>query len=86
MGGLSSMWRTRGIGIPARELPRIFERYYRVDSGLRRSTAGAGLGLFLINAIVEAHQGEVWVRSDAKKGTTAFVALPVDEMNEQGSS
>ena len=68
-----------GIGIPARELPRIFERYYRVDSGLRRTTAGAGLGLFLINAIIEAHHGEVWVRSDVNKGTTVFVALPVEE-------
>ena len=72
-----------GIGIPARELPRIFERYYRVDSGLRRSTAGAGLGLFLINAIVEAHQGEVWVRSDVNQGTTVFVALPAEEKRDE---
>ena len=68
-----------GIGIPARDLPRIFDRYYRVDSGPRRSTAGVGLGLFLINAIVEAHQGEIWVHSEVNKGTTVFVALPVDE-------
>jgi len=74
-----------GIGIPARELPRIFERYYRVDSGLRRTTAGAGLGLFLINAIVEAHQGEVWVRSDVNKGTTVFVALPAEATGKNGS-
>ena len=38
----------QGIGIPARELPHIFDRYYRVDSTLRRKTAGAGLGLFLV--------------------------------------
>ena len=69
-----------GIGIPARELPRIFERYYRVDSGLRRRTAGVGLGLFLSKAIVEAHHGEIWVRSDVNKGTTVFVALPVDDI------
>ena len=68
-----------GIGIPAKDLPRIFDRYYRVDSGLRRRTAGVGLGLFLINAIVEAHQGEIWVHSEANKGTTVFVALPVSE-------
>lgn len=72
-----------GIGIPAKDLPRIFQRYYRVDSGLRRSTAGVGLGLFLVNAIVEAHQGEIWVRSEVNKGTTVFVALPVDEENEE---
>ena len=74
-----------GIGIPAKDLPRIFDRYYRVDSGLRRSTAGVGLGLFLINAIVEAHQGEIWVHSEANKGTTVFVALPVEERSEYGS-
>ena len=68
-----------GIGIPARELPNVFDRYYRVDSGLSRTTAGVGLGLFLSKAIIEAHQGEIWVRSEVKKGTTVFVALPVDE-------
>ena len=53
----------QGIGIPHHELPHIFERYYRVDSSLRRSTAGAGLGLFLSKAIVEAHGGEIWARA-----------------------
>lgn len=72
-----------GIGIPAKDLPRIFDRYYRVDSGLRRRTAGVGLGLFLTNAIVEAHEGEIWVRSDVNKGTTVFVALPINERSEE---
>ncbi len=72
-----------GIGIPAKDLPRIFDRYYRVDSGLRRRTSGVGLGLFLINAIVEAHQGEIWVHSEVNKGTTVFVALPMDERCER---
>ncbi len=75
-----------GIGIPTKDLPRIFDRYYRVDSGLRRRTAGVGLGLFLINAIVEAHQGEIWVRSEVDKGTTVFVALPVDEKRAGGEN
>jgi len=68
-----------GIGIPEEELPRIFDRFYRVDSSLRRRTAGVGLGLFLINAIVEAHHGEIWVRSELHKGTTFSVALPIDD-------
>lgn len=72
-----------GIGIPEAELPKIFERFYRVDSGLRRSTAGVGIGLFLINAIVEAHEGEIWVRSELNKGTTFFVALPVDDQSDE---
>lgn len=68
----------QGVGIPQDELPHIFERFYRVDSSLRRSTAGAGLGLFLTKAIVEAHGGQIWVRSEANRGTTFFVALPVE--------
>ena len=67
----------QGIGIPQHELPFIFERYYRVDSGLRRSTAGAGLGLYLSKVIVEAHNGQIWVRSEPNKGTTFFVGIPV---------
>ncbi len=69
-----------GIGIPETELSKIFDRFYRVDSGLRRSTAGVGLGLFLIHAIVEAHGGEIWVHSKPNKGTTFFVALPLEEV------
>lgn len=67
-----------GVGIPQHELPHIFERFYRVDSSLRRGTAGTGLGLFLCKAIVEAHNGRIWARSEEGKGTTFFVALPVD--------
>lgn len=68
----------QGIGIPVHELPHIFERFYRVDSTLRRSTAGAGLGLYLSKAIVEAHGGQIWAHSEANKGTTFFVALAAE--------
>ncbi len=67
----------QGIGIPAEELPQVFERFYRVDSSLRRSTAGTGLGLFLCKAITEAHGGDMWVRSQPDQGSTFFVALPI---------
>ncbi|RIK56103.1 MAG: histidine kinase [Chloroflexi bacterium] len=67
----------QGIGIPQEELNHIFDRFYRVDSSLRRSTSGAGLGLFLTKAIVEAHGGQIWARSEAGRGTTFFIALPV---------
>ncbi|MCC6169821.1 MAG: GAF domain-containing protein [Caldilineaceae bacterium] len=67
----------QGIGIPQEELNHIFERFYRVDSSLRRSTSGAGLGLFLTKAIVEAHGGQIWARSESGRGTTFFIALPV---------
>jgi hypothetical protein len=68
----------QGIGIPASDLSHVFDRYYRVDSSLRRTTAGAGLGLYLAKAIVDAHGGRIWATSDPGKGTTFFVALPVD--------
>ena len=73
-----------GVGIPEEELPKIFDRFYRVDSGLRRRTAGVGLGLFLVNAIVEAHHGEIWVRSELYKGTTFSVALPIEDVQGDG--
>jgi len=69
----------QGIGIPAEDLAKIFDRFYRVDSTLRRSTAGAGLGLFLAKAIIEAHGGEIWVRSEPGKGTTFFMGLPLEQ-------
>jgi signal transduction histidine kinase len=73
-----------GVGIPPEEVPYIFDRYYRVDSSLRRSTAGAGLGLFLSKAVVDAHGGVIWARSEPGKGTTVFVALPLDPRTAPG--
>ncbi|HSN76125.1 MAG TPA: ATP-binding protein [Anaerolineae bacterium] len=66
----------QGIGIPADEQGRLFDSFYRVDSGLRRQTKGTGLGLYLCKAIVEAHDGRIWVRSELGKGTTFFFVLP----------
>lgn len=71
-----------GIGIPQEELAHIFGRFYRVDSSLRRGTAGAGLGLFLSREIVEAHYGQIWARSMPENGTTFFFALPIDEVEQ----
>jgi PAS domain S-box-containing protein len=76
----------QGIGIPAEDLSKIFDRFYRVDSSLRRSTAGAGLGLYLAKAIVEAHTGQIWARSEAGKGTTFFIALPVEQGEQSAIS
>jgi len=69
----------QGIGIPDEEQGRLFQRFYRVDSSLRRKTQGAGLGLYLCRSIVEAHGGRIWLRSEPGKGTTVFFALPVGE-------
>lgn len=69
----------QGIGIPPDEQGKLFQRFYRVDSSLRRTTQGAGLGLFLCRNIVEAHGGRIWLRSEPGKGTTIFFSLPVEE-------
>jgi len=66
-----------GIGIPEEEQEAIFESFYRVDSSLRRSTQGAGLGLFLVRAIVRAMGGDVWVESEPGHGSTFIFTLPV---------
>jgi PAS domain S-box-containing protein len=66
----------QGIGIPADDQGRLFDSFYRVDSGLRRQTKGTGLGLYLCKAIVEAHDGRIWVRSEPGQGSTFFFALP----------
>jgi two-component system phosphate regulon sensor histidine kinase PhoR len=66
-----------GEGIPASELPRVFERFYRVDKARARQTGGTGLGLAIVRHIAEAHGGAVLVDSELGRGTTFTVSLPV---------
>jgi len=66
-----------GLGIPLDKQSRLFEPFYRVDSGLGRRTQGVGLGLFLCKAIVEGHGGRIWVESAPGKGSTFRFTLPL---------
>ena len=66
----------QGIGIPAGEQERIFDRFYRVDGALSRRTQGAGLGLYLVKSVVEAHGGRIWVSSTPGQGSTFVFTLP----------
>jgi signal transduction histidine kinase len=75
----------QGSGIPHEHLGRIFEKFYRVETGLTRKTQGTGLGLYICKSIVNSYGGEIWAESEAGKGTTFFVQLQVWrvlEMNE----
>jgi two-component system phosphate regulon sensor histidine kinase PhoR len=66
-----------GEGIPAGELPRVFERFYRVDKARARQTGGTGLGLAIVRHIAEAHGGAVRVDSELGRGSTFTVTLPM---------
>jgi signal transduction histidine kinase len=68
----------RGRGIPASEHERIFERFYRLGSELRRETQGVGIGLSIVKHIVEAHGGRVIVESDVGKGSRFTIELPAN--------
>jgi len=67
----------QGEGIPPEEQERIFERFYRIDNRLRRTTQGAGLGLYLSRAIIEAHGGTIRVESQVGRGSRFIFTLPL---------
>jgi two-component system phosphate regulon sensor histidine kinase PhoR len=64
-----------GIGIPPKDLPRIFERFYRVDTARSREQGGTGLGLAIVKHIIQQHGGSVAVESTPGKGSTFSVFL-----------
>ncbi len=71
-----------GAGIPLRDQQRVFDRFKRVEGDVTRDTAGAGLGLYICQAIVRAHNGQIWVESELGKGSTFAFALPRAERAE----
>lgn len=65
-----------GVGIPDKDLPRIFERFYRVDKAHSRELGGTGLGLSIVKHIVQSHGGDVWVKSALGEGSTFSFTIP----------
>ena len=67
-----------GIGIPAKDLAHIFERFYQVESHLTRKHGGMGLGLSVAKVMVEMHGGRIWAESVEGKGSNFTILLPVN--------
>lgn len=65
-----------GSGIPADDIPHLFQKFYRVDNSATRTIGGTGLGLFICRKIVELYKGRIWVESEMGKGSTFFINLP----------
>jgi two-component system phosphate regulon sensor histidine kinase PhoR len=64
-----------GIGIEAKFIPRLFERFYRVDKTRSKHLSGTGLGLSIVKHIMQAHEGDIWVESEAGKGSRFYFKL-----------
>jgi signal transduction histidine kinase len=66
-----------GMGIQSQDLPRIFDRYYRVEGDDTRHISGFGIGLYLCAEIIGRHKGEIWAESEVGKGSTFYFSLPL---------
>ncbi len=75
-----------GIGIPARDLPRVFERFFQVETHLTRRYGGMGLGLSVAKAMIELHGGRIWVESEEGKGSTFTFLLPTEQTQHVSAS
>ena len=69
----------QGLGIPKQDLPKIFDRFYRVDRARSRAQGGTGLGLAITKEIIKQHNGFIWAKSEYGKGSTFTIVLPYDK-------
>ena len=84
-GEVELMVRDTGPGIPAADLPHIFERFYRVEKGRARDKGGTGLGLSIVKHIVQLHGGRVWAESELGQGTSIILRLPRSQQAAAGA-
>jgi two-component system phosphate regulon sensor histidine kinase PhoR len=76
-GEIQIRFKDEGMGIAQKHLPRLFERFYRVDKARSRKLGGTGLGLAIVKHITQAHGGSVSVESELGKGSTFTLHLPI---------
>jgi two-component system sensor histidine kinase BaeS len=82
--GMLNIWiRDTGVGIDAKDLPYIFERFYRADRSRAAATGGSGLGLAIVKAIINAHHGIIWAQSAPGQGTIITFRLPLAQVQSK---
>ena len=72
----------QGIGIAPQHLPKVFDKFYRVEGGYSRRTPGSGLGLYICRSIIEAHGGRIWAESVPGGGSTFSFVLPISQSRQ----
>ncbi|MNR33358.1 Sensor protein SrrB [compost metagenome] len=68
-----------GIGIKENNIPKLFDRFFRVDSAVTKTISGFGVGLYICAEIIKRHEGKIWVESKFGKGSTFYFSLPAEE-------
>jgi two-component system sensor histidine kinase VicK len=74
----------QGLGIPRKDISKVFDRFYRVDKARSRKQGGTGLGLAISKEVVEAHHGRIWVDSAEGRGSTFYISLPYEPYEDGG--
>ena len=72
-----------GMGIPRKDLNKVFDRFYRVDKARARQQGGTGLGLAISREVLKAHGGSIWVESQEEQGSTFYISLPYEPYEEE---